>query len=342
MKHAGLFAFGLTTCVLVPAALHVLGAGPEQVAKLVAPPTSEIVLNDAAVTITADKKILGIGDKLHVTVTAKAEGRKKVRVALLAFESTGTGGGRVETPPLRIGRGEVTLDTKNGTATQQFAFTLPGDREYDMEGGSGFTHYRVLAMSPEEADRFERRKRKADRVENPMGGDNASDLYSFTEAYNSAGVYDDEEGTHVPHTVGRLDVTSRAKGGAIAISVPDTAKVGDDIEVVVKMKNRGKQDAKNLTIKLSAENGEVGGEWLGMAADSIAITDAERKVDIAKGETATLKFHVKATAAGTLGLFASSYCSEDGCYEVARQVDDVALDAIDIAPAEKPTQLVDL
>ena len=338
MKHAGLFAFGLTTCVLVPAAMHVLGAGPKQVARLVAPPTSEITLNGADVTIAADKKILGIGDKLHVTVTAKAEGRKKVRVALLAFESTGTGGGRVETPPIRIGRGEVTLDTVHGEAVQTFAFTLPGDREYTMESGSGFTHYRVLAMSPEEADRLERRKRKADRVENPMSGDNVEDLYSFTEAYNRAGIYDDD----APHTVGRLDVTSRAKGGAIAISVPDTAKVGDDIAVVVTLKNKGKHDAKHLAIKLSAEANEIGGEWLGMTADTVAIADPERTVDVAKGETATLTFHVKAAAAGTLGLFASSYCGDEGCYEVAQAVDDSALDAIEIVPAEKPPQLVDL
>src|SRR5258708_4502721 len=133
MKHLGLFAFGLTTCVLVPTALHLLEAGPKQVAKLVAPGARTIAIGKAKVEIGVDRGFVDPGEKVHVTLTATAETHERVTVAVLVYESTGTGGGRVETPPDRVGRDEVTFDIVDGKASKQLAFTLPGFRGQDME-----------------------------------------------------------------------------------------------------------------------------------------------------------------------------------------------------------------
>lgn len=341
MKHAGLFAFGLTTCVLVPTALHVLSAGPAQVAKLVAPPTSEITLNGAQVALSSESAILGVGQKLHVTVTAKAAQHTKVRVALLAYEASGTGGGRIETPPRRIGRGEVTLDVKSGEAKQTFAFTLPGDAELNMNGPDSFTHYRVLAMSPEEADQFDRLRRRADRVADPM--ENPEKIEGFMDTYRSAGLYDDEEGTVVPHTVGRLDVMTPAKGQLVKLSVPDRAKVGDDIEVVVTVANKSKKPVTGLTVRLGTASMQgLPGEYLGLPDESVGIADDKQAIDIAPASATKATFHVKASQIGTLGLAAMTGCESEGCYDVPGLVDSVALDAIEIGAADHPPQVVDL
>ena len=184
MKHLGLFAFGVTTCVLVPTALSLLEAGPKQVAKLVAPGAKSITLGSAKVDIGVDRSFVDAGDKIHVTLTATSEKHEKVTVAVLVYESTGSGGGRVETPPDRIGRDEVTFDIATVTASKQLAFTLPGFRGQEMEGIAMFGHYTILVMPPADADKLEKLRRRADRVDNPMM-DKSGKYEAFESVYRA-------------------------------------------------------------------------------------------------------------------------------------------------------------
>ena len=342
MKHVGLFAFGLTTCVLVPTALHVLQAGPEQVAKLAAPGLGKVTLGKAEISIKADQAIVEPGKKVHVTLTASAEGHEKARVALLVYESQGSGGGRVESPPALVGREEVVLDTQT-TPSKTFAFTLSGQRGENMDGIAAFGHYTILAMAPADADRLEKLHRRADRVNDPMS-DPSGRYGEFMTAFYQAGSQDTEEGSH-PVLSARIDVNTRPTNSVVSIVAPDHARVGDDIEVAVLVKNTSRTPVAELAVALATQvDGLVGNEYLGLGPDDASVLGAgEQTVAVGAHETARVIFHVRARGNGVLGLYARTRCDTEACYanNMARSLSDVALDAVDIAPSEHPPMVVE-
>jgi hypothetical protein len=336
MNKIGVVAFGITTSVLVPTALHYLQAGPNQVAKLIAPDEQQLKVGDAKIDISADKAIVDAGDKVRVTLSATSEKREKVTVAIVVLESAGSGGGRVDLPPDLITRQEITLDTANGKATKTLAYTLPGRRAEEMGGRDYFGHYQILVMPPKAADTLERLRRRAERVENPME-DRSGRLEAFEEAYGSLGGEDDKLGA--ANQVARLDINTRPTDSTVSIVAEDTAHAGDDITVKVRVTNPLKTRIEQTVVALSATPSDLYGEYKGISADAVTIDDnKDSTIALGPHESKVVTFHVHTKAIGTLGLFASARCNDDGedCYtKHGNQVDDSVLDAIDILPVEK-------
>lgn len=350
MKNLGLFAFGVTTCVLVPTALHLLQAGPRQVAKLVAPDVRTLTIGDAKVEVSVDRSFVDAGDKVHVTLKATAPKHQKVTLALLAYESTGTSGGRVETPPEKIGRDEITLDITGGSVTRQVAFTLRGVRPQSMEGEEPFGHYTILVMPPKDADKLEALRRRASHTPNAME-DPGGHVRTFEMAFRDtsrdpdpdAAPDTDPDATRsfgTPGQMARLDINTRSSSAAISIVAPDATVAGEALDVVVHVVNPSKQALAEVSISLASKPYGIANDYLGIDDEHVAIIDADRKVAFAAGEAKDFHFRVTPTTSGTLGLYATVSCTGEGCYERGAMMHDVALDAVDVAPAEHPPMVV--
>jgi hypothetical protein len=331
MKHIGLLAFGITTSVLVPTAVHQLLAGPNQVAKLVAPDEKSIQVGDAQVDVSIDRGLVDAGGKVHVTLTASAVKQVKVPLAVLIYEQAGMAEGRTEAPPARIGRDEVVLDVKDGKASKTFAFTLPGNRASGMDGTARFGHYTVLVMSPKAADQLEAKHRHA--------RNSGDDPKGFFEAYNAIDEGNGADGDAKSTAIARLDVNTRSSSNHLSIIAGDTARQGDDITVKVRLRNPIKRAFHQVQISLVAQPDELGGQWRGLASDQVTIDDSpDATFALGAHETRDVVFHVHTTVSGTLGLFASVECTGDDCYSEkpgfsAGALNDSVLDAIDIMPA---------
>lgn len=369
MNKIGVLAFGVTTCVLVPTTLHVLQAGPNQVAKLVAPDMTSIQVGDAKVDVTMDKGLVDAGGKVHVTLTATSDKRDKVALSVLVYEQAGMGEGRTEAPPNRVGRDEVTLDTKDGKASKTFTFTLPGNRAGTMDGMATFGHYTVLVMPPKLADELEKRRRHTK--------DSGSDPQNFFSAYydikSGANVLDvapgsdvdvDAANPDVPDTslgksgqIARLDLSTRTAASHIKIIAGDIAHADDDIAVKVRVTNPTKRDFDSVDISLRTQPEALGGTWAGIAPESVEIVadagsdgsaaDGTQSVALKAHETKDVVFHVKTSETGTLGLYASMACSGDHCYvdnangndyRIVEDLADSVLDGVDIMEATDHTQ----
>jgi hypothetical protein len=336
MKHIGLVAFGITTSVLVPTALHRLIAGPNQVAKLVAPDEKSILVGDAQVDVSLDRGLVDAGGKVHVTLTASAAKRVKVPLAVLVYEQAGMAEGRTEAPPVNVGSDEVVLDVKDGKASKTFAFTLPGHRAGGMGGPASFGHYTVLVMAPKAAAQLESKRRHARNSDRDPNG--------FFEAYNAIDEGNGADGSDANGSgaaklgaIARLDVNTRTASDHLAIIASDTARQGDDISVKVRLKNPLKRAFKQVELTLAAQPEELGGQWNGLAREQVTIAaNPDATFALAPHETRDVVFHVHTGETGTLGLFASVECTGDDCYgdgPSASGLDDSVLDAIDILPA---------
>jgi hypothetical protein len=328
MKRLGLFAFGVTTCVLVPTTLHVLSAGPNQIAKLVAADQTSLDVAGAKVDISADRGLVDAGGKVHVTLTATADKRTKVSLAVLVYEQAGMGEARTEAPPNRVGRDEVTLDVRDGKATKTFAFTLPGNRSEGMGGRSEFGHYTVLVMSPKAADLLEHKRRHS--------VDSGNDPEHFFESYS--GGADTDVGKL--GEVARLDVATRTDSDSVKILNGDIAQAGD-IAVKVRVHNPTKQAFSAVSVELHPHTYELSSHWLGIKEEDVAVDEKEgTTIALAPRETKDLVFHVHTTETGTLGLLATVQCTGDDCYGDAKRsnathdLNDTVLDAIDVTPAD--------
>jgi hypothetical protein len=332
MKHVALGAFAITACVLVPTTLHVLEAGPNQVAKLVAPDEQSIQVGDARVDVSVDRSLVDAGAKVHVTLTATADKPVKVPLAVLVYESEGVPEERVEDPPRRIGRDAVTLDVVDGKATRTFAFTLPGAR-ITRTAVTEYRHYTVLVMSPKAANQLEAKRRRADN--------NMADSSGFFEIYRGLG---EDVGSDTPadaaRAIARLDVTTRAHSDHLEIVAADAARVGD-VAVKVRVRNKTRRAFAQVDVGLAAESAELGGQWRGIPADQVVIADSpDSTFALAARETKDVVFHVHTKATGTLGLYATVRCNGDDCDDHnakgdASALDDSVLDAIDILPADE-------
>jgi hypothetical protein len=341
MNKLGLLAFGVTTCVLVPTTLHLLQAGPQQVAKLTAVDNQTIVIDGAKIEVKVDKGIVDPGQKVHVTLTATADTRTRARVGVLVLESTGTGGGRVELPPDRVGRDEVVLDTRTeGTATKTFAFTLAGNRAQEMEGQAQFGHYTILVMKPEAIDKLEKLRRRAEGVQNPM--EDYKVIGDFETVYRQLGSQSEDDATQpvaTPTEVARLDINTRPSDSPVSISVADSMKVDDDLAVTVKVKNPTKTAIESVKVSLSPTP-SLSATYKGLPEDNVAITidDGKDVISLGPNETKSVVFHVKANATGVLGLFAQAECTNGDCYSNGvSAINDGALDAVDVLPKDEPT-----
>ncbi len=333
MKRIGLFAFGLTTCVLVPTTLHMLVAGPNQVAKLYAPDQTSIDVNGAKVDISVDRGLVDVGGKVHVTLTATADKRTKVPLAVLVYEQAGMGEARTENPPTRVGRDEVTLDVADGKASKTFAFTLRGFRASGMSGTDAFGHYTVLVMSPKAADLLEAKRRHT------TSSDRDPDGFFMVWYGLNGGAVDPDSDVGKFGEIARVDVATRTDSESVKILGGDIAQAGD-IAVKVRVHNPTRRAFANVGVTLATQPERLRGTWLGIKPDDVVIDDnPDATFALKPHETKDVVFHVHTSATGTLGLFASVNCAGEDCWngaESARQLDDSVLDAIDIVPATAP------
>jgi hypothetical protein len=331
MRKLGLFAFGVTTCVLVPAARHVLRAGPHQVAKLIAPNDSSLTVNGAKIDVTVDKGIVDPGGKVKVTLTSSA----RAKVDLLVYEQQGSDGGRVELPPVRVGYEEVAFA---GAETKSLSLTLRGQRGEGMDGRMPFGHYTIFVLPLGSADKLEKLRHRAAKVENPMG-DTTGRYNAFENAYYQLGETDNANVIAKAGEVARLDVNTRPAGSPLSIIIPDTGKAEADIVVKVRVKNPSEKPVEDVRIRLDSQPSALQGKYNGIEAEAVEIIgqqDDAAQVSLKGREIKDVVFHVKAHKTGTLGLFATARCENDGCYsdKKARLLNDNALDAMDIEAAD--------
>lgn len=328
MPRAGLLSFLATTAVLAPAL--VLQAGRQQVNKLYAGDHSLVVINGVSIEVSADHLVVDPGQKLHVTLTGAADARAHAVVAVLVYEQRGMGQYRNELPPRLIDENEVTLDVpKSGAgASRELVFAMPEHtRGGDMnEGEWFFGHYTVFVVTPMEAEQLKKFKR-------PSNPQDSSELAAALDSL----MYSQHDG-EAP--VARLDVFTRPTEASVAIKAPEHGSVDDDIPVKVRVTNPTHRKLADISVSLATTPfGETANErytYRGLDPELVTVTPSDaQSISLAGGETRTVVFHVKAKAAGVLGLFAQTQCSGDDCYSAKDpgRVHDGVIDAIEIDAA---------
>jgi hypothetical protein len=213
-----------------------------------------------------------------------------------------------------------------------------------MEGSAMFGHYTILVMPPADADRLEKLRRRADRVENPMN-DSSGKYEAFEIALRSADREKDDADEDAakqlgkPGQIARLDVNTRPQGSPVTILAPEAAHAGDDLAITVRVTNPSKTPVANVELELVTRPYALDNDYRGIDEQHVAIIDPNRTASFAGRETKDFVFHVTATTHGTLGLFARTSCGDANCYQVGSMA-DVALEAVDIAPADRPVVVV--
>jgi hypothetical protein len=319
MRHVGLLAFGITTAVLVPAAVQRLTAGPTQLAKLVAPGAKSLTIDGTKIDISLDRALLDPGDKVTLKLHAHDSTAKRVTVGVLVLGSTGSEGDRVPSPPVGVAHKNVTLDIgPDGTATKEVAFTLTGARN---RGYEPFSHYKLMVMAPKAASRLETLRGNAHLVGDseegiPWYNKSGDRFMSLYWSVNSHETPDNSDGTNAADaklydkdSVAIVEAHTRPKSSAITIAAPDTARTGEVFTVAVTVKNPTKRKLTGLEISLDNPSGLLDDQYLGMSDKAVVISD-DSKVDLAAGATKRVEFKVTASATGVVGLYARATCDE--------------------------------
>jgi len=332
MRNIGLIAFGVTTCVLVPAAVNMLTAGREQVAKLIAPSARTLELADGAkVDVSLDRALLDPGDTIHVKLAASAATARHITLGVLVLGSTGTEEGRVPSPPVGVAHETVSLDVDaTGHATKELPIRLRGARSPYQP----FAHYTIYVMPPKAAAKLERLRGNARIIPDKDGGipsynQSGEKFMSLYWAIQNERATDDDDELFAPGKIVRLEAHTRPKGSSITIAAPDTAPLDGRFTVVVTIKNPGKRALKGLTVTLDTLDGmldeQLKDRYVGLADSTVTIEGDDNKLDLAPHETRKLEFHVTAKAMGVVGLYARATCSEDDC----RNVDSLNAGAVE-------------
>ncbi|HEV7556306.1 MAG TPA: hypothetical protein VGO00_12650, partial [Kofleriaceae bacterium] len=230
----GVLTFGVTTSLLVPAALHVLNAGPKQVAKLMAPDAQSLMIGDAKIDVSLDKSLVNRGDIVKLKLVSNGE--RAITVSVLELESEGSGGGRVELPPSRVARENVTIPARG---TRELTFHVRAKRAAEMEGIDSFGRDMFVVMPPAAADKLDKLRRNA-MTKDPLMGE-APDYEAFMNVWNRVGG-DDTDGADkapvgAPNSVARVDVLTRGDNSLISIKAPDTMEIDKTFPVMVTVKN---------------------------------------------------------------------------------------------------------
>jgi len=320
----GFLAFGVTTSLLVPAALHVLDAGPKQVAKLMAPDAQSLMIGETKIDVSLDKTLVNRGDVVKLQLVST--GDKAVSVSVLELESEGSGGGRVELPPKRVARENVTIPARG---TRELTFHVRAKRASEMDGVDSFGRDMFVVLPPSAADKLDKLRKNA-MTKDPLVGE-APDYESFMNVWRRIGG-DDNDGDNqavlgAPGSIARIDVLTRGDSSPVSITAPDTMTVGKTFSVVVTVKNPTRHKLDEVEVQLKSKPDMLAGAFKGLDDDQVTIT-GETKIELAPRQSRKVEFQVTAKSAGTVGLFASTSC--EACEYKDRMVADVALDAVDI------------
>jgi hypothetical protein len=333
MRKIGVVAFGVTTCVLVPTALQILQAGPAQTAKLLAADVQTVQVGDAKVDISVDRGLVQGGGKVKVTLTATADKHARVPLALLVYEQQGVNSNRVEDPPVRVGRDEVTLDVVGGRASKTVAFALPENPSAPHDGGFG--HYTILVMSPKAADSLDAKRRHAHGID-PGGSDPNGFWVAFEASQNP-----DQPDNAKAGAIARLDVYSHGVSNHLAIVAGDVAHTSADIAVKIHVRNPTGWKFPGVTVALTTQpENAFGSAWQGIEADHVDIDhNPDASFALAPHESKDIVFHLRTDQTGTLGLLATVQCDADDCFSDGRAkatavLNDSVLDAIDVLPGD--------
>jgi Transglutaminase family, C-terminal ig like domain len=345
MRQVGLLAFGVTSLLLVPVVVHEITAGPQQVAKLIAPGSSSLAIGNARIDATVDRAIADAGDVVRVKLRATAPKVGKVTASVLVLEQLGTYNGRVEQPPDRVLLETLTLDAApEGGAPKEVAVRLLGKHGL---GELRLGHYTILVLPPKTAAKLDQLRRGARREGAQRGWDPMAspsprhgafdDLYyglmsDETEAATEAAT-EDADGTEVGAAgrVARLDVMTRSPASAVAIRAPEQGVVGQELSVVVQVTNPTKQRVEDLTVQL--QQPPFSENYRGMSFEQIDMDEVTATLALGPRETQQVTFKLTPKQAGTLGLYASISCSE--C-EYDERLTDGNIEAIDIVESPKP------
>lgn len=319
MKNHGLFAFVLTTAVLVPAAAHYLTAGHDQIAKFAAGSGGELTLNGATVKASLDHPLVDPGKPLTIKLAASGAKGKRLEVGVLVYGSAGDEGDRVPSPPVGVAYRTVTITIdKEGTGTAELAVPLKGAAESRYNPGA-FTSYEVLVMAPRAAEKLERLRRSSSLE----GGDEGIPYYNkagqkFMSLYHSySEVTGEDAALFGEGAIARLDAHTRAINPAIALTTPDTTEVGKAFTVAVTVTNPTKKATKGFELSLETPLGVVEDVEEGEKAKGISALVMPENVgfELAAGETKRFEFRVMPSDLGVLGLYAHVSCHGEECPE---------------------------
>ena len=310
MRNAGLIAFWVTTCVLVPAAIHRLSAGKEQIAKLSAPSEDSFELRGAKVQASLDRYMLDPGESLTVRIAATEATGKTLEVGVLVLGSNGSEGDRVPTPPNGVAFRILKLPVKDGVATGDMTVVLEGS---GSRRWNPFGHYEVLVGAPNAIEKLESLRRRSGLI-----NEDDSEIPSLNRAgstfmglYRGWGIPDeDQESPYIDGKLARLEAHTRPKSGAIALTVPDTASVDKTFVVSVTVTNPSKHAMKNLEVNL-AEQSTFSSEYVDPVPTRIEFVPDKRAIDLAAHETRTVQFEVTPSEAGVIGIYANANCLID-------------------------------
>lgn len=319
MRNPGLFAFVLTTGVLVPAAAHYLTAGHDQVVKFAAPSHSELALDGATIEARLAHPLVDPGEGLKIKLSASGATGKSIAVGVLVYGSAGDEGSRVPSPPVGVAYETVTIALANGEGEKEIAIPLKGaegNRFYPQP----FNSYQVLVLAPKAAARLHRLHRNSaliDTGEIPDYNASASKFMSFYQGWGGDDLEGEDAKLFGEGAIARLDAHTRSINKSIVLETPATTQVGLAFTVAVTVKNPSKKAAKSLELSLETPAGVVDNaeEVEGISA---LVMPENRTFELGAGETKRFEFRVMPDQLGVLGLYASIRCNdEEGGYSEA-------------------------
>jgi hypothetical protein len=341
MRKLGLTAFVLTTCVLVPAAVHHLRAGHEQVVKFGAPDSQELALGGAKIEAELDHALVDPGEAIHLKLTASGATGKQLEVGVLVYGSSGDEGARVPSPPVAVAHQTVSLPIDpSGAGTKELALALRGAAA-QAYSDSPFSHYTILVMAPKAADKLARLRRRAHLVDDAEGGipsyNESGEHFMRLYAWGGGDLEGEDARLFAEGAVARLAAHTRPINRAIAIETPDATPVGQAFSVTVVVRNPSKKAATGLELGLEPMGGvlQVSEEPEGISA--LVMPDSAT-FDLAAGETRRFQFRVMPDQAGVLGLYAHVSCHEDECEAADALTSSGTFDATEITPAQAVEQ----
>jgi hypothetical protein len=314
-------------CVLVPAGLHRLGAGPDEIAALARPGSSVFHTGDATVAVSVDQSIVKAGDKVAITLSATSEREQKVKVALIVHEERGSEGGRVSLPPVEVVHKMITLKaTPEGGPNKQVSVKLRGYVGMEMEGMSAFGNYTILVLEPAAANNLRKQRREFKRDYDGTNDPMDVDASAYWEAVHPD-INDDDDF----NVVARVEVNTYKSSKKLRIDIPESAEEGNTFVANVVISNPTRKAMKGATVYLSRPYLDAASDF--EDGDVTFMNPADgNKVDVpARGEV-IVPIEVEVGVSGTVGMFATVY-DADG-YTYATAIEGIAVTPMDTANME--------
>ena len=135
----------LTMSILIPASWDSLGADGPEGSQEARPALQTLDLGDAKVTISVDRPIVDVGERVRVALAAESTGGSDVAVTVALQAQDNMRMSRMPSPPITVESERVTL-AGNGTS-KEISFLLKGSAFEGMDPmqmAGGITQYTIL------------------------------------------------------------------------------------------------------------------------------------------------------------------------------------------------------